>query len=160
MNGKSGIESNLVGVLAKQSGADAVKGAGSAQRIVHDAGLVAEDLARDPLDPLRHLGCRAPRERHQQNPARVGAADNQMGNTMRKRVRFTGTRTGDDQEGNANMTLGADAVLDGTALLWIERLEIGCGRRREHEWSPWSIATLDDSRWNRNEITCGFVVLP
>jgi hypothetical protein len=34
------------------------------------------------------------------------------------------------------MTVGGDAVLDGATLLWIERLKIGCGRRREHESVP------------------------
>jgi hypothetical protein len=50
------------------------------------------------------------------------------------------------------MATRANAVLDGSALLWVERLQIGCGRRREHELSPRSNATLNDSSWNRNEI--------
>ena len=41
VDGESGIESDLVGIFAKQPGADAVKCSGPAQRIVHEAGLVA-----------------------------------------------------------------------------------------------------------------------
>jgi hypothetical protein len=47
-----------------------------------------------------------------------------MGNTMSKRVCLAGSCAGDDQEGSADMTIGADAVLDGSTLLWIERFEI------------------------------------
>ncbi len=124
VNGESGIESDVLGILSKQPSTDAVECAGPAQRLVHNAGLVAEDLARDPLDPLRHLGCRAPRERHQQDPARVGAADDQMGDAVSKRVRLAGSCAGDDQEGSADMTIGVDTVLDGAPLLGIERFEI------------------------------------
>ena len=49
----TGIESDVFGVLAKQPGADAVERARPAQRLVHDAGFVAEDLACDPFDALR-----------------------------------------------------------------------------------------------------------
>jgi hypothetical protein len=37
------------------------------------------------------------------------------------------------------MAIGSDPVLDGPTLLRIERLKIGCGRRREHESSRCSI---------------------
>ena len=85
---------------------------------------LSEDLARDPLHPLRHLGCRAARERHEQDPARVRAANDEVGDAVSKRVCFAGSCTGNDQEGSADMTIGADAVLDGSTLLRIERFEI------------------------------------
>jgi hypothetical protein len=114
VNGRGRIEADVLGVFAKQAGTNAVKRAGPAQRLVHDACFVAEDLARDPLDPLRHFGCRAARERHQQDPARIGAPDNQMGDAVSKRVGLAGPGTGDDQEGSSDMAVGGDAVLDGS----------------------------------------------
>jgi hypothetical protein len=61
-----------------------------------------------------------------------------MGDAVSQRVRLAGPRASDDQEGASYMTVGADAVLDGSTLLWIERFKIGCCRRREHELSPLS----------------------
>ena len=59
VNRKGGIETNLLGVLAQQPGADAMISAGPGQRVRHDPGVVAQDLARDALHPLGHLGCGA-----------------------------------------------------------------------------------------------------
>jgi hypothetical protein len=101
-----------------------VERAGPAQRLVHDASLLAEDLVRDLLDPFRHLRRGTPRERHQQDPARVRAADNQMRDAVGKRVRLAGPGAGDDQQGSSDMTIGSYAVLDGSTLLRIERLKI------------------------------------
>jgi hypothetical protein len=47
-----------------------------------------------------------------------------MGDAVGKRVRLAGPGAGNDQEGNSDMTIGSDAVLDGSTLLWIERPEI------------------------------------
>jgi hypothetical protein len=47
-----------------------------------------------------------------------------MGDTMGEGIRLTGPRAGDDKEGSCNMTIGADAVLDGSTLRWIECFEI------------------------------------
>jgi hypothetical protein len=47
-----------------------------------------------------------------------------MGDAVSKCVCLAGPCTGDDQEGSADMTIGGDAVLDGSALLRIERFEI------------------------------------
>ncbi len=98
VDGEGGIKSDLLGIFAQQPGANAVEGAGPAQRVGHDAGLVAEHLACDPLDPLRHLGRRAARECHQQDTSRIGAVDDQMGDAMGQRVGLAGARTGDDQQ--------------------------------------------------------------
>jgi hypothetical protein len=57
-------------------------------------------------------------------PPRVGAAYDQMGDALSKRVRLAGPRAGDDQEGSSDKAIGGEAVLDGSRLLWIERFEI------------------------------------
>ena len=56
VNRKGRVQADLFGVLAQQPGADAVVGAGPGQRVGHDPGVVAQHLARDPFDPLGHLG--------------------------------------------------------------------------------------------------------
>ena len=124
VNGESGIEADLVGIFAKQPGADTVEGAGPAERVGHDAGIVAQDLAGDPVDPFRHFGRGASRERHQQDSARVGAADDQMGDTVGEGVRLARSGAGDDQQRCPDMAVATDAVLDGSALLRIKRLKI------------------------------------
>src|SRR6516225_6255770 len=113
--------------------------AGPAQRLVHDAGPLAENLWRDPLDTFRHLRRGTPRERHEQDSARVGAANDQVGDPVGEGIRLTGSSAGDDQQGSSDMAICSDPMLDGPTLLRIERLKIGCGRRREHELSPCSI---------------------
>jgi len=47
-----------------------------------------------------------------------------MGDAVSKCVCLAGPCTGDDEEGSADMTIGGDTVLDGSTLLWIERLKI------------------------------------
>jgi hypothetical protein len=59
-----------------------------------------------------------------------------MRDAVGKRVRLAGPGAGDDQQGSSDMPISVDAVLDGSTLLRIERFEIGCSRRREHELSP------------------------
>src|SRR5260370_28901284 len=61
MNGESGIKPDLLGVLAQQPCADAVKSACPGQRVRHHPGFVTQDFTCDPLDPRRHLGSRAAR---------------------------------------------------------------------------------------------------
>jgi hypothetical protein len=76
-----------------------------------------------------------------------------MSDAVSKRVCLAGARTGDDEERSAHMAIGADAVLNRSTLLWIEPFEIWCYGRREHDGPPGANFTLDDSPWNRNEIT-------
>ena len=121
---EGGIEPDLLGIFAQQPRADAVEGAGPGQRVGHDAGIVAQHLARDPLDPLRHLGRRAARKRHQQDAARVGAVDDQMGDPMGEGVGLAGTGAGDHQQ-RGDRPLARRAMLDGAPLLRIEAFEIG-----------------------------------
>ena len=125
-----GIEPDLVGIVAQQPRADAVEGAGPGQRVGHDAGALPHDASRDPLDPSRHLGGGAARKRHQQNPPRIGAVDDQVRDAVRQGVGLAGPGAGDDEERRARRAvLLPDAVLDGPPLLRIEGLKVGGGYR-------------------------------
>ena len=95
-----------------------------AKRVGHDAGVVAHHLAGDPLDPLRHLGGGAARERHQQDAARIGAVDDQMGDAMGQRVGLAGSGAGDHQQ-RRERARPRCAVLDGAPLFRIEAVEVG-----------------------------------
>ena len=147
---EGGIETDLVGIFAQQPRADAVEGAGPGQRVGHDAGIVADHLAGDPLDPLRHLGSRAARKRHQQDAPRIGAVDDQMGHAMGQRVGLAGARAGDHQQ-RRERPLARRAMLDGPPLLRIEAFEVG-GCRWHGMVVPggWRI-TFRDSRPAHND---------
>ena len=56
VNREGGVQADLFGIFAQQPGADAVVGAGPRQCVGHDPGVVTQHLARDPFDPLGHLG--------------------------------------------------------------------------------------------------------
>jgi hypothetical protein len=119
-----GIETDLVRVVAQQTGADAVEGAGPRQGVGHDAGVVAHHLAGDAFDPLRHLGGGAARERHQQDAARIGAVDDQVRDAMSERVGFSGSRAGDHEQ-RRKRSRSRCTVLDGAPLFRIETVEVG-----------------------------------
>ncbi len=120
------MEANLLGIVAQQSCADPVKGAGPGQRVGHDTGVVAHHLACNPLDAAGHLARRPARECHHQDAARIGAVDDQMGHPMRQRVGFAGTRAGNDQQGRPwRAIVFQHAVFNGKPLLNIEGVEIG-----------------------------------
>ena len=124
VNREGGVQADLFGVLAQQPGADAVVGAGPGQRVRHDAGVVAHHLARDAFDPLGHLGRGAPGKRHQQDPAGVGALDDQMGDPVGEGVGLSGSRSCDDQQRRRRQS-SRSPVLDRTPLLGIEGFEVG-----------------------------------
>ena len=84
----------------------------------------AKYLASDPLDASRHLGRSASREGHHQDPTRVGAADDEMGDPVGKGIGLAGSGAGDDQQRSSDMTVGGDPVLDGSTLFRVERLKI------------------------------------
>ena len=88
------------------------------------SGIGAQDLAGDPLDAFGHFGCSAPGERHQQDAARIGAADDQMGDTVGKGIRLARSRPCDDEKWRSNVIVAGDAMLDSSALLRIECLKI------------------------------------
>ena len=132
MDGEVGIEPDLVGVVAQQPRADAVESAGPGQRIGHDVGALPHDPSRDPFHPSRHLGGGAARECHQQNPPRIGAVDDQVGNAMRQGVGLARTCTRDDEERRARRAvLFPHAMLDGPPLFGVEGLKIGGGHGQD-----------------------------
>ena len=124
MNGKSGIEPDLLGIVAQQPRPDAMKSAGPGQRVRHHAGIVAQNLARDSLDARRHLGGGAARKRHQKNAPWVGAANDQMRHAMGKRIGLAGSCAGDHQQ-RRKRARARRAMLDGAPLFRIEAFEIG-----------------------------------
>ena len=65
---------------------------------VSDRRVAAEHLAGDALDARGHLRGGAARKRHQQDAARIGALDDQMGDAVRQRVGLARPGAGDDQQ--------------------------------------------------------------
>ena len=53
---------------------------------------------RDPLDPTRHLGRGPAGESQQEDAARIGAVDDQMGHTMGQGVGLARAGSRDDQK--------------------------------------------------------------
>ena len=104
-----------------------MESAGPRQSVGHYAGLVAHGLPRHPFNPFCHFCRRTPRKRHEQNPSRIGAVDNEVGYSMCQGVGLAGTGTGNDQK---RTTRGAipfrNSMLDGAALLSVEGIEMGC----------------------------------
>jgi hypothetical protein len=118
----------------KQTRADAMEGASpgraSRRRCPHH-------LARNPLDPLCHLGRSASREGHQKNSSGVNAIDDQMGDAMRKCVGLARSGSGNCQQ-RRKWTRSDGAMFDGTPLLRIEVFEVGSNSRHVRT-VPWSI---------------------
>ena len=85
------------------------------------AGVVAHDLASDPFDAAGHLGRGPTRKRHQQDTARVGTIEDEVGDAVRQRVRLSGARAGDDEQRRARRAgLFLNAMLHSSSLLRIE----------------------------------------
>ena len=104
--------------------------------------LLAERLRADALDAAAHFGRRPARKGHQQDAARIGAADDQMGDAMRQRVGLARTRSGDDQQRTADRPIGAsNPMLDGAALFAVQCLQM----RRAHECPDILLLFLSDS---------------
>ncbi len=129
MDGEGGVEADLSGVVAQETGADPMEGAGPAESLDHDARIPGHGLAEDSLGATGHLRRRAARKCEKQNPPRVGAAHDQMRDAMRQRVGLPRPGAGDDEEGATSRAIGRAAMLDGSALLRIEFVEIGRGHR-------------------------------
>jgi len=132
VDGEFARKPNIERVFAHQPGADGVKGAGPGQRVGHDAGLVAECLRCDALDPALHFGGGPAREGEQHHAAGIGAVDDQMSDAVRQRVGLAGTGTGDDQQRRRGVK-GTVAMLDGAALLGVQFIEIGPGDVHVHD---------------------------
>ncbi len=72
----------------------------------------------DRLDPAQHLGGGAAREREQQDPPRVRAALDKLGDAVHERGRLAGAGAGDDEQRPV-------AVLGGGELVGVELDEHG-----------------------------------
>jgi hypothetical protein len=97
VNREVSVETDLVGVFPKQPRADAMERPGPGQRVGHDCGILADHLARYPLDSARHFGGCPARECQEQDAPWIGPLDDQMCNPVRERVCLSGARAGDDQ---------------------------------------------------------------
>ena len=121
---ESRIEPNLGRVFAQQARADRVKRTRPGEGVGHDAGLWAENLRRDPLDPPLHLGSRTAREGQQHDPAWIGTAHDEMPDAVSESVGLAGPRARDDEKRRDLIKVVA-TVLDRAALLRIEAGEVG-----------------------------------
>jgi hypothetical protein len=130
VDGEGGIDPDLVGVFAQQPSADTVERPGPGQCVCHNPASVADSMSRDSLHTPRHFGRSAARKGHQENPAGICTVDDQMCNAMRQGICLPGARARDDEDRyTRGGVLILDAVLDGSSLLRIERLEVGSGHR-------------------------------
>jgi hypothetical protein len=104
--------------------------AGPGQCVRHNPACAGRHLSGDSLYTPRHFGRSAARKGHQQNPTGICTVDDQMSDAMRQGICLPGARARDDEE---RFTRGGvlilDAVLGGSSLLRIERLEVGSGHR-------------------------------
>ena len=81
---------------------------------------------------------------NRRHAARVGAPDDEVGDTMSERIGLSGSRAGNDEKRRANSSIRRDAVLDGPALLRIEAFQILIVGFCEHE-SPHVVRDSADS---------------
>ena len=126
MDREIGIESDLLRVIAQDPRADSMKRAGPGQRVGHDASVRAHRLGADALDAARHFARRPKRKGHQQDTARIGAVDDQMGDAMGERVGLARPRPGDDEKRSRRRALlHPHAMFDGPSLFGIELFQIG-----------------------------------
>ncbi len=130
VDGEGRVEADVLGVVAQQLGADAVKGSRPSERVGRGA-AAAQHVAGDALDASRHLHGRTPREGHEQDASRIGAVEDQMRHAVGERVGLARAGAGDDEQGRSRTRIAlADAMLDGAPLLRIELFEMGEGHRR------------------------------
>jgi len=123
VNGELLVEPKSRRIFAQQARADAVERTGPVEGLRDGAARGAHDLRRDALDAPGHLAGGAAREGHQQDAARIGAVDDEVGDAMGEGVGLARARAGDDQQRTADGAV-ADAVLNGTALLGVQTLEV------------------------------------
>lgn len=128
---KRRIEPDMLGVLAQEPCANAMKCASPGERVGHSAGVGAQHLGTNPLHATRHLGSGPARESHEQNAARIGALDDQVGDAMGQSVGLARPGAGDDEERSSRKRSHGRAagdvntVFDGPSLLGVKLVEIG-----------------------------------
>ena len=88
-------------------------------------------LRTDTLDASAHLGGRPPGEGHQENPSRIDAVDDQMGDPVRQGIGLAGSRPGYDQERSRRRPrVFSDTVFGGPPLIVVELFQINSGHCR------------------------------
>src|SRR4029079_1682904 len=121
MDGEVGIEPDLLSVVAQQPCANGVESASPGQRISHDVGPLPDDAPCNPFHPSRHFYGGTAREGHEQNPSRVGAIDEEMGDAMCQGAGLARTCARDDEEGRPwGAVVLPDPMLDRTPLFRIK----------------------------------------
>src|SRR5450759_411323 len=86
VNGEGIVQSNAVGVFTEQPCPYMVKSPGPGQGSHRMPCAVGENAAENLSRPALHLRCRPTGEREEQDALRVRARENQMSNTVGKRV--------------------------------------------------------------------------
>ncbi len=128
VDGEGRIEADLFGIVAQQPRADAVEGAAPGERVGHDPGFGPEHLGADLFHAARHFRGSPARKGHEQDAARIGSANDQVGNAVGERVGLAGAGTGDDQQRAGDMAaVDIGAVLDSQPLLGVQFFQIGGG---------------------------------
>ena len=94
------------------------------QCVGHTAWSAFPRLGRNALDTPSKFGRRASGESQEKNATRIRAVDDKVGDPMRQSFRLAGACAGDHEKWRALVIVGADAVLNGSALLPIEFAEI------------------------------------
>jgi len=93
------------------------------------AAAAAGRASDDALGPPGHLGGSPARKRHQQNPARIGAVDDQVGDAVRQSTRLAAAGAGNDEKRPRREAIRlAVPVLDSLSLFRVQLIEIGEGQ--------------------------------
>ena len=90
-------------------------------------GPIREHLRRNSLNSSAHLSCGSPGKGQEHHAARIGALCDQMRNAMCQRIGLARSSARDDEKWRRILP----AMLDGTALFWIERSKVGRGHEAE-----------------------------
>jgi hypothetical protein len=120
------IEPNGAGIDAQQARADGV-GTGPANAST-GAGRAIR-CGNNALRPPLYLRRGSPGECEQEDAAWIGPVDNQMRDAVGQRIGLARSGPGDDQERSCDVgAVACNAVLNRSALLEIEGLQVGCFR--------------------------------
>ena len=142
-------ETDQLGVVAQQSRADAVEGAGPGQGGECAAAAQAERRLQHSARALRHLRRGAAREREQQQPLRIRAGTHQPGHARGQRLGLAAARARDHQQGRCLPWVGVQTVLDRIALLRVERRKGSCTGRSVSSMAGLYIHPAHAVTWSR-----------
>jgi hypothetical protein len=114
------VEADLPGVEAKEAGTDAVEGAAPGQAGRRLRRRQAERIVQHPADAALHLDGCAPGEGQQQQPARVGAGEDEPGDPRGQGQGLARAGAGDDEKRWVRQAARVDAERGGAALGFVE----------------------------------------